>query len=144
MCGYYLNPKPHTPIPNPPTPAPQPSTLNPQPQTLNPLNPQRPTRFSRTEILGKTMASLQGPATDRQALSAISNSVRDGREHFTTLVNYNKSGVPFVNQLYVCPLLDTVDSTGVATLCMGVLKDVTAMHVQQSSPLGLIVAAVLP
>ena len=68
----------------------------------------------------------------------------DGREHFATLINYAKNGAPFVNQLYVCPLLDTVDSTGVATLCMGVLKDVTALHVQQNSPLGNVVAQVCP
>jgi hypothetical protein len=49
---------------------------------------------------------LQGPLTDKSASQRLRQSIENAEETVELLLNYNKSGEPFWNLLYVSPLFD--------------------------------------
>ena len=60
---------------------------------------------SRAESLGRSLAGLlQGPATDRLAVSALMAQLLRHEEAGTVLTNYRKGGEEFRNRLRVSPL----------------------------------------
>lgn len=64
------------------------------------------TGFSRCEVLSRNCRFLQGPQTDREAISRLRASVWRREESTELLLNFRKDGQPFWNLLYVCPLMD--------------------------------------
>jgi len=65
--------------------------------------------FSAAECHGKTLECLQGPETDREAVSALMSQLQKGREAGTVLTNYTKDGRKFRNELRVGPLMSDDD-----------------------------------
>ena len=64
------------------------------------------TGYSPEEALGQNCRFLQGPETNPKAVEAI-RSALEARTAFTIeILNYRKSGEPFVNQLRIRPLFD--------------------------------------
>jgi len=61
--------------------------------------------FSAAECHGKTLACLQGPETDHEAINALMTQLKRGEEAETILTNYAKSGRKFRNHLRVGPLM---------------------------------------
>ncbi|KAL5100349.1 hypothetical protein RYX36_004676 [Vicia faba] len=62
------------------------------------------TGFTRDEVVGRTGAMFQGPATCRRKVMEIREAVREEREVQVVLVNYRKNGTPFWVLLNVCPV----------------------------------------
>ena len=61
-----------------------------------------------------------------------------GEAHSTTLINYRKTGRPFVNRLDIAPVPGCVDPLGRPALLRGELSDVT-LHLH-GAPVGALVA----
>ncbi|KAI5437608.1 protein TWIN LOV 1 isoform X1 [Lathyrus oleraceus] len=62
------------------------------------------TGFTRDEVVGRSGAMFQGPATCRRAVMEIREAVREEREVQVVLVNYRKNGTPFWVLLNVSPV----------------------------------------
>eukprot|EP00814_Leptocylindrus_danicus_P001593 CAMPEP_0116035150 /NCGR_PEP_ID=MMETSP0321-20121206/20128_1 /TAXON_ID=163516 /ORGANISM="Leptocylindrus danicus var. danicus, Strain B650" /LENGTH=306 /DNA_ID=CAMNT_0003511791 /DNA_START=1 /DNA_END=921 /DNA_ORIENTATION=+ len=80
--------------------------------------------YSSEESTGCTLEMLQGPETDRAAITALMNQLYSGEEAGCLLVNYKKCGTRFLNRLRVAPLKD--EHTGQVTHFIGVLQEVNA------------------
>ena len=94
--------------------------------------------FSASEVVGRTFKILQGPATDTAPLFGLEETVLEGRVHTATLINFKKSGIPFVNEVSIVAVPGSDDSFGRPTLLQAVLCDVTPQHA--SSQLGRFVS----
>jgi PAS domain S-box-containing protein len=70
----------------------------------------RLTGYTRGEILGRNCRFLQGPGTDRVAVDAIRDAVREERSIEIEIRNYRKTGEPFWNRLLLAPVRDTQGS----------------------------------
>ena len=57
------------------------------------------TGFQPGEVIGRNCRFLQGPATDPEAVKAIRNGVKAGKDTTVCLINYKKDGTPFWNQV---------------------------------------------
>jgi PAS domain S-box-containing protein len=66
---------------------------------------ERMTGFDRSEIIGKNPRIFQGPGTSLAARKRLARALRDGERHSTTLVNYRKSGEPYLCAIDVFPIL---------------------------------------
>lgn len=63
--------------------------------------------YSFVECQGKTLGSLlQGPETDRSAVTAVVSTLLRGEQAGAVLTNYAKDGRKFRNRLRVGPLMD--------------------------------------
>lgn len=62
------------------------------------------TGYSRREIIPRNCRFLQNHQTDLQSVTRIRNSIHDPAEHLELLLNQRKTGEPFWNLLYTCPL----------------------------------------
>lgn len=61
--------------------------------------------YDLAELHGSSPGSmLQGPATERRAVDTLRAAVRARRPGSTTIVNYHKSGEPYLAQVEVVPL----------------------------------------
>lgn len=68
---------------------------------------ERTTGYSLAEVKGmKPKDFLQGPETDIESRRKLSEALRDKQSVEVTLVNYNKDGHPYYNQLQVTPIFD--------------------------------------
>lgn len=77
--------------------------------------------YSFVECQGKTLGSLlQGPKTDRAAVTAVVSTLLRGEEAGAVLTNYTKDGREFRNRLRVGPLMDGDK----ATHFVGVLQEI--------------------
>jgi PAS domain S-box-containing protein len=77
--------------------------------------------YSFVECQGKTLGSLlQGPETDRSAVTAVVSTLLRGEQAGVVLTNYTKDGRPFRNRLRVGALMDG-DKT---THFIGVLQEI--------------------
>lgn len=65
---------------------------------------QRLTGYSREEILGQNCRFLQGPETDRDAISRVREAIRTEQSIEIDLLNYRKDGSTFWNALYLSPV----------------------------------------
>ena len=71
--------------------------------------------FSATEIVGRDLKLIQGPGTDRLAITKLMDAVRSGSElHELTLVNYTKEKQPFRHTLSMVPLCSEPGEDGQA------------------------------
>ncbi len=64
------------------------------------------TGYSQVELVGQNCRLLQGPHTDRTAVSRIREAVRAERDVAVDLLNYRKDGSTFWNALFVSPVRD--------------------------------------
>eukprot|EP00557_Chaetoceros_sp_GSL56_P004922 CAMPEP_0176492936 /NCGR_PEP_ID=MMETSP0200_2-20121128/9285_1 /TAXON_ID=947934 /ORGANISM="Chaetoceros sp., Strain GSL56" /LENGTH=377 /DNA_ID=CAMNT_0017890573 /DNA_START=251 /DNA_END=1384 /DNA_ORIENTATION=+ len=77
--------------------------------------------FSRKECKGMTLGCIQGPETNKAAVTALMAQLLKGEEAGTVLTNYSKAGRKFHNRLRVGPLKN---DSGKITHFIGVLKEV--------------------
>jgi PAS domain S-box-containing protein len=64
------------------------------------------TGYASHEALGRNCRFLQGPGTDPDAVRAIRCALRAETTFMIDLLNYTKSGRPFLNRLRLRPLFD--------------------------------------
>ena len=64
------------------------------------------TGYSPEEALGRNCRFLQGPGTDPNAVEAIRAALAARTTFTIDILNYRKSGEPFVNRLRIRPLFD--------------------------------------
>lgn len=81
------------------------------------------TGYARDEVVGHNCRFLQGEGTDRAAVAELREAVAAQRPHTTELLNYRKSGEPFMNRVCVAPLRD---ADGKVVFFVGVQMDVAA------------------
>lgn len=81
------------------------------------------TGYTRFETLSRNCRFLQGPQTDREALSRLRSAVWRREESSELVLNFRKDGTPFWNLLYVTPL---VDASGKPRFYMGGQIDVSS------------------
>ncbi len=60
--------------------------------------------YSREEVTGRNCRFLQGPQTDANAIAAIRDATRAGRDINVDILNYRKDGSTFWNALYISPV----------------------------------------
>jgi PAS domain S-box-containing protein len=80
------------------------------------------TGYQIDEVVGRNCNFLQGDGTSTQAISAIRSALDSERDFVVTLLNYQKSGTPFWNELRVTHISD---STGDLSFNLASLKDVS-------------------
>ena len=64
------------------------------------------TGYSPEEALGRNCRFLQGPGTDPNAVKAIRAALAARTTFTIDILNYRKSGEPFINRLRIRPLFD--------------------------------------
>ncbi|WP_236545092.1 PAS domain-containing protein [Tropicimonas marinistellae] len=64
------------------------------------------TGYAPEEVLGRNCRFLQGPETDPNAVEAIRAALRAETTFTIDILNYRKSGEPFMNRLRIRPLFD--------------------------------------
>jgi PAS domain S-box-containing protein len=64
------------------------------------------TGYSQQELVGQNCRLLQGPQTDRAAVSKIRDAVKANRDVAVDILNYRKDGSTFWNALFVSPVRD--------------------------------------
>ena len=78
------------------------------------------------ECYGKTLGMIQGPDTNKAAITALMNKMMKGESAGVVLTNYKKNGEKFKNRLRVGPLYGDIDGSnaGKITYFIGVLKEI--------------------
>jgi len=64
------------------------------------------TGYPPDEVLGRNCRFLQGPETDPKAVEAIRAALAARTTFTIDILNYRKSGEPFMNRLRIRPLFD--------------------------------------
>ncbi|KAJ1617068.1 hypothetical protein T492DRAFT_621949 [Pavlovales sp. CCMP2436] len=64
------------------------------------------TEYTREEAVGRNCRFLQGKQTDATTVAQIAYAIRNGRPISCKLVNYRKSGQPFLNLISLQPICD--------------------------------------
>ena len=67
--------------------------------------------YERHEIMGQNCRFLQGPDTDRGAVTQVREAVENNRDIAIDLLNYRKDGTPFWNALYLSPVINEAGET---------------------------------
>ncbi|PRP85432.1 PAS/PAC sensor protein [Planoprotostelium fungivorum] len=98
---------------------------------------ERMTLFPRDEIVGHNCRFLQGPATNREAVTNIKKSIEAGKPVDVELLNYRKDGVAFWNNFKILPVWSR--DRKIITHFIAVQNDVTVLkqpgrYWQQWSP----------
>lgn len=78
--------------------------------------------FSAEEAVGRTCSLIQGPETSVQALYALRMAVAARASVTLRLLNYTKSGTPFINQLSLQPLREGRSESDPTTHYVGFLR----------------------
>ena len=81
------------------------------------------TGYSASEVIGRTLESLQGSNQDQQNIGEIRNALREKREGHALLRNYRKDGTGYWNDLFVAPVQD---ETGEISHFVVAQHDITA------------------
>lgn len=81
------------------------------------------TGYRSDEVLGRSLALLQGAETDAEAVAEMRSALRAGEECWVTVRNYRRDGSPFWNEIFLMPVRD---DDGVVRRYIGILHDVTA------------------
>ena len=79
--------------------------------------------FSADEAVGKTLACLQGPLSERDEITKIVDQAARGHACSALITNYTKQGQRFQNFLRVVPLVRGSDDAQPSHM-LGVLQDV--------------------
>jgi len=78
--------------------------------------------YERDTVLGENCRFLQGPETDPDSVSAVRSAIDSERPISIELLNYQKNGTAFWNQLNIAPIRD---DTGSLVNYIGFQRDVT-------------------
>ncbi len=62
--------------------------------------------YPAEELVGRNCRFLQGPGTDPAHVRAIRDALASGGDVAVDILNYRRDGTPFVNELFVSPILD--------------------------------------
>lgn len=62
------------------------------------------TGYEPSEVVGKTPKFLQGPATDKNVISRLADSLKRVCKFEGRAINYKKSGTPFIMHWRVLPV----------------------------------------
>ena len=62
--------------------------------------------YGADELLGRNCRFLQGPDTDPAHVQAIRDALAARRDLAIDIVNYRRDGTPFLNELFISPILD--------------------------------------
>ncbi|MCJ2099785.1 PAS domain S-box protein [Methylobacterium sp. E-046] len=62
--------------------------------------------YGADELLGRNCRFLQGPDTDPAHVQAIRDALAAKRDLAIDIVNYRRDGTPFLNELFISPILD--------------------------------------
>ena len=89
--------------------------------------------YSNEECYGNTLKMIQGEATDKQVTKELVHLLRQGKSAKAILVNYDKWGRRFNNNLSVEPIVSK--DTGEITHYLGVLK-----HIEETNNKQLIIS----
>ncbi len=99
---------------------------------------ERITGYSRQDLLGKSSALLEGPASDTATVQRIKQAMDNGQAFSGEILNYRKDGTPFWNELSITPVFD---AAGRLSQFVGVQRDISERKrreveaVQQASAL---------
>lgn len=80
------------------------------------------TGYHEDEIIGKDCKFLQGPLSDKNTVRNIAIALHEEKDFFGTILNYQKNGTPFWNDLIISPIRN---AEGVVTHFVGVTRDIT-------------------
>jgi len=83
--------------------------------------------YSKDECVGKTMAILQGPDTDKGKVTTVMNRLLHGEKAECDVLNYAKDGKTFLNSLSLGPVRDS--DGGDITHFIGVLKGLRRQNI---------------
>ncbi len=61
--------------------------------------------YNADELVGRNCRFLQGPDTDPVQVQRIRDALRDRQEIALDMLNYRRDGTPFINELYISPVL---------------------------------------
>lgn len=64
------------------------------------------TGYASDAAVGRNCRFLQGEGTDRQAVAALAEAVKDNKEVEVDLLNYRSDGRSFMNHLLISPIFD--------------------------------------
>ncbi|OAG12535.1 uncharacterized protein CC84DRAFT_1078982 [Paraphaeosphaeria sporulosa] len=82
------------------------------------------TQYNQDYVIGKNCRFLQGPATSKAAIKRISTALDNGQEISELLLNYRRSGQPFLNLVMMAPLMD---QRGHVRYFLGAQVDITRL-----------------
>jgi diguanylate cyclase (GGDEF)-like protein/PAS domain S-box-containing protein len=78
------------------------------------------------EVVGRNCRLLQGPDTDRAVVAELAEAIRAGTPIRRELLNYNKNGRTFWNEINLRPL---TDASGQVTGFVGTQRDLTDIRI---------------
>lgn len=90
----------------------------------------RITGYSREELVGKTPKILQGPKTDRYALSRIRESMTAKKPITVEIINYSKAKHEYWIELSISPIIDI---SGECRYFVAIEKDITERKVMDEA-----------
>jgi diguanylate cyclase (GGDEF)-like protein/PAS domain S-box-containing protein len=74
------------------------------------------------EVVGRNCRLMQGPDTDRAVVAELAEAIRAGLPIRREVLNYNKDGRTFWNEIFIVPL---IDAGGEVTGFIGTQRDLT-------------------
>lgn len=83
------------------------------------------TGYADHEVIGRTPAFLDGPATNWETRRAVAEAVTEGRAFEAEIINYRKDGSFFWNGVSISPVRN---ARGSLTHIIGVIRDITAQR----------------
>lgn len=88
------------------------------------VNPsfQRTTGYRAEEVLGRNCRFLQGEETKSEDIAKIRTAIENRQPVDVVLLNYKKSGEPFINSLRMAPVFD---KAGDLSAYLGIQRDIT-------------------
>ena len=90
----------------------------------------RMTGYSLEEAVGRNCRFLQGGETKPEQLEVLRRAIREGRSCKVEIMNYKKTGEPFMNHLSLNPIYG---GTGQLTHFVGIQMDVTELCARKSA-----------
>ncbi|MET1414265.1 ATP-binding protein [Roseibium sp. HPY-6] len=90
----------------------------------------RTTGYASDEALGRNCRFLQGEDTNPDDVSIIRKAIADRAPVDVVLLNYKKSGEPFINALRMAPIFDR---SGDLAAFLGIQKDITQERLRAES-----------
>jgi PAS domain S-box-containing protein len=85
--------------------------------------------YTRQELLGRSCRVLQGPDTDQKTVQRIRTALEGAQPFHGEILNYQKNGTPFWNELSIVPVFD---AAGVLSQFVGVQRDITQRKAAQA------------